>query len=235
MNEQIEELELYVNQLWADGLSSDLIKNLPLEIAFQDKRLVGIYMTQVYHYAVHTPRHQALVGVNRNNTNVKYMQYCFEHALEETGHELMALSDLRSLGFDIDATNMPGQLTSTNLLISFLYQEAQSAFPIQHLGYGFWSENACPFITEFMDSLMVSMGLKKGQMTFYSNHVTIDEGHANEVRKIVQHVVKTDEDWEGLKRVAKVSFDLTLGIIRDSYNAYQDLIEGKDSKFIAFK
>ena len=235
METKLQDLENYVNALWTEAMGSDMILHLPLHKTYQDKALVAIYLTQVYHYAVHTPRHQALVGVNMNNTNFKYMQYCFEHALEETGHELMALKDINALGYPITEENMPPQLPSTQLLIAFLYKEAQSKHPIHHLGYGFWSENACPFINEFMQSLMAAMQLGKNQMTFYSSHVTIDEHHASEVREIIKQVAKTDDDWKGMKRVAKISFDLTVGIIKDTFNVYNELRQNQNNDFSIFK
>ena len=231
----MNDLEAYVNNMWVEAMGSEFIQNLPQKDLFKDPRLVGMYLTQVYHYAVHTPRHQALVGVNKSNNHTKYMQYCFEHALEETGHELMALKDIRSLGFNLSPENMPQPLPSTSLLIALLYQEAQSQHPIYHLGYGFWSENACPFITTFMESLMVNMGLKREQLTFYSSHVTIDEGHAQEVRKIVSQVAQTAEDWEGMRRVAEISFELTVGIVKETIKAYEEMIAGTNNGFEMFR
>jgi hypothetical protein len=219
----VESFELFVNQMWLEGMSSHIIGELVKSDAFKDPKLVAMYLTQVYHYAVHTPRHQALVAINERNDNIKYMQYCFNHALEETGHELMALKDIQSLGYKIDSKSMPGRLPSTELMIAFLYQEAKSANPIHHLGYGFWSENACPFVNSFMESLMETNGLKRNQLTFYSSHVTIDESHAKEVRDIITNVATNDSDWEGMQRVAKITFDLTLGIVKETFEAYKNL------------
>lgn len=230
-----ESLEMYVNQMWSDTMNGEFIKELMNSNAFRDPKMVAMYLTQVYHYAVHTPRHQALVGVNEANNNVKYMQYCFEHALEETGHELMALKDIQSLGFQIDAKNMPGKLPSTDLLIAFLYQEAKGPNPIHHLGYGFWSENACPYVTSFMENLMEVIGLNRNQLTFYSSHVTIDESHAKEVREIISYVAKTESDWQGIQRVAKITFDLTLGIVKDTFEAYKNLGNDTSNHFELFK
>ena len=231
----LENFEKCINKMWKAGMASQLIKKLPHHGAFKDPRLVAIYLTQVYHYAVHTPRHQALVGANINNSNFKFMQYCFEHAYEETGHELMALSDIKSLGYDVSVDTVPGRLPSTDKLISFLYEEANSDHPVHHLGYGFWSENACPFIVDFMNDLMKSMGLVDQQMTFYTNHVSIDENHAKDVREIVAKVAKTESDWAGMHRVAKVTFDLTIQIVNESLAAYQQLIKGDSTEFSIFR
>lgn len=231
MEKKMQKLEQYVAELWTETLQSESARMLELDKAFKDKRTVAIYLSQVYHYAVHTPRHQALVGVNLNNKNLQYMHYCFDHAVEETGHELMALKDIRSLGFDVNHENMPPPLPSTQLLIAFLYSEARSEHPIHHLGYGFWSENACPFINSFMEDLMESMNLEKSQMTFYSGHVSLDKSHAHEVREIIKKVVKTNEDWKGLKRVVKITFDLTISIVKETLESYSKLINNESEDF----
>lgn len=235
MTDELIDFEGYVNGLWEEAMHSDLITQVAAGEIYKDPVLVAIYLTQVYHYAFHTPRHQALVGANRYNTDVHYMQYCFEHALEETGHELMALSDIRSLGYGLEAEDIPVQLPSTQLLIAYLYKQAQSENPVHHLGYGFWSENACPFIDQFMQSLMIIMGLERKQMTFYSSHVTIDEGHAKEVRNIIQRVARSGEDWKGMKQVARITFDLTLGMVRDSVHAYEQFKNGESDDFRIFR
>ena len=231
----LEDFENRVNKMWKRGMATEALKKLPHLSAFIDRRLVAIYLTQVYHYAVHTPRHQALVAVNVRNNNFKYMQYCFEHAFEETGHELMALNDIRSLGFDISPSKVPDRLPSTDKLISFLYEEANGENPIHHLGYGFWSENACPFIGEFMASLMKSMDIKNQQMTFYRNHVSIDEDHAKDVRKIINDVAKTESDWEGMHRVAERTFKLTIEIVNESIEAYEKLMKNESDLFQIFR
>ena len=234
MNHKLEQFEDEVNEMWMTAMNSSLIKNIQTGDAFKDKRIVAIYLTQVYHYAVHTPRHQAMAGININNKDFKYMQYCFEHAYEETGHELMAIKDIQSLGYSISSETMLPRLPSTDKLISFLYDEARSENPIHHLGYGFWSENACPFIGSFMQNLIDSMGLNDRQLTFYTSHVQIDEGHASEVRKVISNVAKEKSDWEGILRVAKVTFDLTVGIVRESFEAYKALRESKINQFSIF-
>ncbi len=234
MNSKLEELDNFINALWARHMSDVFVNGLYAQDKFRDKRLVAIYLSQVYHYAVHTPRHQALVGVNMNNTDPKYMQYCFDHAFEETGHELMALHDIQTLGFDVTAERMPASFASTDLMIAYLYRLAQGKNPIHHLGYGFWSENACPFINDFMQALMSAMSLQRNAMTFYSSHVTIDKEHALHVREIVGKVCKTDDDWNGVKRAAKITFDLTAAIVKDSIEEYDRMVDGTSTAFDVF-
>lgn len=78
------------------------------------------------------------------------------------------------------------------------------------------------------------MGVKNEQMTFYNSHSTIDIDHALSVREIIKHVAKTNDDWQGMKNVAKITFDLTLGIVKDSVDAYKALTKNESNNFNIF-
>ena len=118
----IDELDQMISNTWKEALMEPRIANFMDMPASRDKRIFCIYMVQVYHYAFHNPRNQALVGANLSNRHAQYMAFCFEHAMEETGHELMALHDLASVGvkFD-DHRKIPPPLRATELLIAYLY------------------------------------------------------------------------------------------------------------------
>jgi len=193
----------------------------------------ALYLTQVYHYASHTARNQALVAVNPNNRDIHYMQFCLEHALEETGHELMALHDLRSLGVVINdpEKEMPPALPSTQLLIAYLYRVAMHENPVQRLGYSFWAETSYGYIRDFMDNLSNNMQLDKKQMTFFYNHSTIDDKHAKDVEKILLHICKTEDDWKAVTQSAMITLDLTYQILRSVIDEYEKLVKNEPSDF----
>ena len=189
-------------------------------------------MIQVYYYAFHTARNQALVGLNLANTDSKYMQFCFEHALEETGHELMALHDLRSIGIIFkDKADIPEPLPSTDLLIAYLYYVAAHGNPVQRLGYSYWSETSYSFIRTFMDMLIQSMDLDKNQMTFFYSHSHIDDKHAKDVADILVKVCKTDKDWDAVKKVAKITLGLTNDMFQESFEEFLNLMRGDYSPY----
>jgi len=230
---QIDELDRIIADKWTSILEQPQALQFANSMMGKDRRVYALYLTQVYHYAFHTARNQALVAVNPENKDIKYMQFCLEHALEETGHELMALHDLRSIGIDIrdPQSQMPPALVPTQLLIAYLYRISQQGNPVRRLGYSFWAERSYKYIRDFMDNLGSNMQLEKKQMTFFYSHSVIDDKHARDVEEIVLHVCKTDDDWKAVTETAMITLDLTHDIIKAVLREYEKLVRGEASSF----
>jgi len=229
----LQALKDMIASKWENILEQPQALQFANSLMGKDRRVYALYLTQVYHYAFHTARNQALVAVNPNNTDIHYMQFCLEHALEETGHELMALHDLRSMGVVINdpEKDMPPALPPTQLLIAYLYRIATHGNPVQRLGYRFWAETSYDHIRGFMDKLSTSMQLDKKQMTFFYSHSSIDDKHAKDVEKILLHICKTEEDWEAVTRSAIITLDLTHQILKAVIDEYEKLVRDKPSDF----
>ena len=198
-----------------------------------DKRPYATFLTQVYYYTSHTARNQALVGSNLANTHVKYMQFCFEHALEETGHELMALHDLKAMGVpivDVDK-DMPPMLPATELLVSYLYWVSVQGNPLQRLGFSYWAERSYGVMGHIIDTMVEQLGLDKKQMTFYFNHSDIDDKHAKDVENILLVTCNTVADWKAVYRVAETTIDVSMQMMDQSITAYKALSEGNNPEF----
>jgi len=229
---KLDELEALIQSEWKQAMSQPRVAQFIETAAANDRRIIAVYLLQVYHYAFHTARNQALVGINMANTNTQYMQFCFEHALEETGHELMALHDLGTMGIKFeDKTSIPAPLPATELLIAYLYYVASQGNPVQRLGYSYWSETSYSFIRTFMDMLMQSMQLEKSQMTFFYSHSHIDDKHAEDVKRILQKVCTTEQDWDAVKRVAKTTLRLTNDMFHESFEEFLKLTRGEKSAY----
>jgi hypothetical protein len=218
---------------WQEILAQPLALNFLNSAAAGDPRLYAMYLTQVYQYTWHTARNQALVGVNPANTNVHYQKYCFEHALEETGHELMALHDLRALGVPLQdpQRELPPPFPATELLIAYLYWVSAQGNPVQRLGYSYWAEKSYDYVRPFVETMQGRMKLKHSQMTFFHNHATIDEKHAREVEEILIKVCKTPADWRAVQRVAETTLRLTADILTTVVEEYFKLVENSSDVF----
>lgn len=233
MKTKIEQLDKVISSKWQEILSRPQVMNFTSSLMGEDQRAFALYMTQVYHYAYHNARNQALVAVNLANKDVQYMKFCLKHALEETGHELMALHDLRSIGVPINdpEKDMPPVLTATELLIAYLYWVSSHGNPVQRLGYSYWSEKSYDYIKDYVKLFSKNMGLKKTQLTFYFNHSNIDERHAKEVEDIIKKVFKTEDDWKQGAKVAITTLELTSQIFFSVIGEYEKLAKGLPSEF----
>jgi hypothetical protein len=230
---ELQQLDTAISKKWEEILTQPQAVNFFNSLMGRDRRVYALYLTQVYQYAFHTARNQALVAVNPANVDTKYMQFCLEHALEETGHELMALHDLRSIGVPIDdpVKDMPPPMVPTELLIAYLYWISTHGSPVQRLGYSYWAERSYDYIGKFMDNLGKSMTLSKRQMTFYHNHASIDDKHAKDVEKILLSVCNTAEDWKHVTRSALTTIDLTNQILIGVTEEYKKLLLGEHSDY----
>lgn len=195
-----------------------------------DKRLYALYLTQTYEYTRHNARNQALVGVLAKDGNPQYQKFCFEHAMEETGHELMALHDAHSMGLPKD-TKLPGALPATEVLVAYLYWVSAQGNPVQRLGYSFWAENSYQHINPLIEKIRDTLQLKNSQMTFFVAHSAIDKEHAEEVERMLLQHCRTEQDWHDVERVAITSLKLTGDMLEDVYWEYQALADGKSSSY----
>lgn len=231
--EELDKLDAMIKLKFETYLSQPEIMHFIAQFIGNDKRPYATFLTQVYHYTSHTARNQALVGVNLANTHVKYMKFCFEHALEETGHELMALHDLKAMGVPIVDVekDMPPILPATELLVSYLYWVAVQGNPIQRLGFSYWAERSYGVVGHIVEVMAEQLNLDKKQMTFYFNHSDIDDKHAKDVEDILLITCKTREDWKEISKVASTTIDVSMEMMNQSIAAFKALSEGEESDF----
>ena len=192
-----------------------------------DRRLYALYMLETYHYTRHNARNQALVGVRAHDVSPQYQKFCFHHAEEETGHELMALHDVASLGLDKEAMPIPDPLPETETLIAYLYWVSLMGNPYQRLGYSYWAENVYHYIMPAIHALRDQLALSDHQLTFFIAHSEIDAEHAVEVQQVLTKNCATPQDWAAVERVMITSLNLTERMLEGVFDAYEQLRDGQ--------
>jgi len=230
---ELEALDALLEHTWAELLSRPVAANFLTSPASADRRMLALYLIQAYHYASHTSRNQAAVGVSMRTSNVHYLKYVYEHALEEVGHELMALHDLRALGVAIEdpARDMPAPLPETEVLIAYLYYVANFGNPVQRLGYSYWAESAYGVGQSFLDGITARMNLGREQLTFFHVHADIDAKHANDVEKALLKACETPADWKAVRRAAETSLRLNWAMIEAEFAEWEKLEAGEPSDY----
>jgi hypothetical protein len=201
-----------------------------IEAGEYDARLYAIYLIETFHYTKHNARNQALVGV-RSEAPPEYLRYCFRHALEETGHELMALHDLQKLGVCLENTPLPAPLSETEVLIAYLYWVSASGDPLGRLGYSYWAEDAYRHIQPLFSAVTKKLGLTSATSTFLSAHAAIDEEHAAAVRSLVKEQVRTPEQLSRIAEVMQTSLALTMRLFDALDREYRLVQESKSTRY----
>lgn len=228
----------YVKKL-KDSLNKEmeyLTKHGKLELlmtpGFADKRLYAIHMTETYHYTKHNAKNQALVATRSEEMSIGYMKFCLKHALEEVGHEMMALKDIQRLGFDITKDNLPRPLCSTQALIAYLYHISLNENPLGRLGYSFWAERVYEYIKPLLGLMEVGLSIPKNAMTFFNEHSDIDTKHAQEVDDIASRYIKTLEDFAIVEEVMKNSLRLTFEMGNEVIEQFEKVKNGEETRYL---
>lgn len=210
--EFLARLTTNLNKQWECILSENsLLKRMQSQPI--SKELYAQYMIETFHYTKHNARNQALVGVVASNISGGYQKFCMEHAAEETGHEYMALHDLKAIGIDIATVEQSTPLPETETLIAYLYYISATGNPVQRLGYSFWAESVYGYISPILTKLRSDLKLIPSQMTFFIAHSDIDADHAEEVKKVMLQNCRTPEDWAAVERVMTTSLNLTVQML----------------------
>ena len=196
-----------------------------------DKRFYGIYLIETYHYVKENPRHQAIIALRETNAPINYLKFCYEHAEEETGHEMMAYHDLKSLGLENDEIKLGPPLSSTEILIAYLYRISQFGNPLRRLGYSFWAEDSYQYIQELLKSIAENLSLGKENMTFLVSHSTIDEKHSKEIEQMIVHFCKDSNDFESILEIMNVTLTLQSNMLDEIVNEYRKLEQNESFKY----
>ncbi|AOK54677.1 iron-containing redox enzyme family protein [Burkholderia stagnalis] len=233
IDQQFTALEQRIRATWGEILDNSSLAQ-SIRTGEFSKELYMIYMLETYHYTSHNARNQALAGV-AHPENPVYMKFCFDHAADEAGHEMMALHDLRSLGNANDELQLPAPLPSTETLIAYLYWASKHGNPFRRLGYSFWAESSYDYINPLIGKVKEQLGLKDSQLTFFVAHSAIDEEHAREVRNVIERVAKTASDWDAIGETAEISLRLTGRMLDEVYAEYVKLASGQPSRYSAVR
>jgi len=232
----LENLDLQMAQHWSTILETPLAKEIQAILTSGDRQLYALWLIQVAHLTKHTSAHQALVGTRFKEISHIYMKFCYEHALEEVGHELMALQDLKKIGAPATTIDdLPKPLDATEQLTAYLYYVAQHAHPATRLGFSYWAEKCYPFIQSLASGAQKSMGLSDHQMTFFVSHSRIDEKHAMDVQNVIERICKTPEDWRAVAEGMRVSLRLAIQIFEQIHQLSKSLKDNAEySTFLGF-
>jgi pyrroloquinoline quinone (PQQ) biosynthesis protein C len=191
-----------------------------------DRRLYALYLIETFHYTRENPRHQALVGA-RADADPQYSRFCLKHAADELGHEMMALHDLRSLGYDVTADDLPEPLEETQVLSAYLYWISERANPLGRVGYSFWAESSYEHIGPMLAAAQTTLDLEDRHMTFLVAHAKIDADHAAEVDAVLRRFATTTDDWATVGRVMRTSLRLTVEMLDAVAREYRAVADGR--------
>ncbi|MBL9039497.1 MAG: iron-containing redox enzyme family protein [Archangium sp.] len=196
-----------------------------------DRRLYGIYLVETFHYTKHNARNQALVATRNERLDLHYVKFCLAHALEEAGHEYMALADLNSMGPQFTEAQLPEPLPDTETLIAYLDRVGSTGNPYARLGYSYWAESIAAFTGASRALFAARLDLRADQLTFLEAHAKIDEKHFEQVQAIMARCLTTDDDWRAVEAVMLHTLLLTGRIMEQVMGQYLLVLDGQPTRY----
>ncbi len=228
-HESFNKLNFALKKLWDRELSRSKFINF-IENNQVPKHLYAQYLIETYHYTQHNALNQALVGARMDINNFSYQRFCFHHAEEEVGHQMMALNDINNMGYRFDENELPKALPQTTVLIAYLYWISTQGNPIQRLGYSFWAENCYSYIAPILKKVRTDLDLADKHMTFFVAHAEIDSDHSAEVERMIKKVCLTEQDSRDLSEVMETSLVLTVNMMDAVFEDYQAFRAGHSDR-----
>jgi hypothetical protein len=232
--DNLEKLENRMAEVWAEILSRPFAKEIQSILGKGDRKLYALWLCQVAHLTQHTSAHQARVGMRIGEISFPYAKFCFEHAAEEVGHEMMAVHDLRKIGARVEkVSDLPPAFSATQKLTAYLYFAAEHAHPNTRLGFSYWAEKCYPYLQMMVANTQKALNLENRQMTFFVSHAVIDEKHARDVEHVIGLVCKTPADWAAVETGMIDTLEMAVNIFEEIHRQVsQDLLSNEYRDFL---
>jgi pyrroloquinoline quinone (PQQ) biosynthesis protein C len=173
------------------------------------------YLVNAYHYAGHSPKVMAIAAARCMDDHAELAAYLLKHALEERGHDLWALSDLRSLGVAEDEVKRTDPVPSCSALIGYVHYVAEVADPVGLFGWMWVLEAVGEDLGSAVAAKLKGSLPARVQSRFITGHGVADTVHAHELEEKIEDHVRTDESRASVHRVADVVADLYVRMFRE--------------------
>lgn len=172
------------------------------------------YMTDVYSYAKHSSQVIALAGSRLVLSHPRLAEYLFHHATEELGHDEWAASDLHELG--VPEGELPKLEPSSACLrmIGLEYYWATQANPVGLFGWMFVLESLGGKVGGGIAAAIDDALQLQGRCTqFLRGHAEADAQHSEDLCRVIEASVRSEEDRSAFARMARESLDLYCSIL----------------------
>lgn len=189
------------------------------KMKLENQALYANWLAQTYYFVRHSVR---LLNLSAGLTPFElqfFHQRAQEHADEEKGHEILAVNDLKSLGYHPSDFK---ELAATQSLYQCQYYAIQNLHPLSFLGY-----------VLFLETLPVVMGydlVTQLQNLYGPKAVSFVKVHAQEdpshVQKLIEVINQLDQRTLSLiKRNLVLSSSLYQNMIRELLVESQGLVQ----------
>lgn len=164
-------------------LMSQEFKNYP----WDNKFAYAEFLAQTYYYVCHSTKLLFAAAVRFSPEDQSLYNRFIEHSGEENAHELLALGDLKKLGFDIK--DFP-ELPQTRTMYEIQYHKIEHRDPVALMGYILALETmAANEIQDTRTKLLETYG--RNCINFIRVHADEDPDHIEKAIEVVEGLRKS--------------------------------------------
>jgi hypothetical protein len=147
------------------------------------------YLRETYHLVRHTSRMLALGGARLGDDRRELRNWFFEQVLEENGHDLFCIKDLKNIEFDLDTSQNTTPNAGAWGLITQNYYMATYGNPVGILGVATATEGlGADFGTKFSNVMMTQYRIPSNAVTFLRSHGGFDARHLQEAIEAIEFI-----------------------------------------------
>ena len=179
-----------------------------------DPQVYGRYLTNVWHYAIHSSTVIGLAGARAVRDNPKLADYLLHHAREELGHDEWALQDLAALGLDEATVRRTRPVPACAAMIGYEYYIAGHANPVGLFGWLYVLEAMGDDLGHIVSDLIEAGGNLPDGVKFLRGHGEADAAHTEDLTRQIRDNVN-DRDRPDIHHVADVVGDLYVRIFEE--------------------
>lgn len=155
---------------------------------WEDRTAYAHWIGQTYYFVDHTTVFLSLIAAKYGIEAKRAHLETLHHLREESGHEKMALADLKAMGFEI--SQIP-ELGETALLYQNQYYWIERRGPTSHAGYSLMLEGIAGRQGDKITK-RIEQAHGKGTAKFLKVHVTADKDHFAEGVERLSHASDTE-------------------------------------------
>ena len=174
-------------------------------------------LREIYFYARESPPFFAAILIHLRGAQREYIKKMLQHASSETGHDELALADLRALGVHTDNTPNERPLPATSALIGFSFYLIQYLNPVSYLGFVFHLEYLPTHFGQQYAQGFLQADVPMNAMSFLLEHTEADVGHNLLMADYVEHLLLNQRDVDDTIYAMQVTSVLFANLVEAAF------------------
>ncbi|USD21092.1 iron-containing redox enzyme family protein [Microbulbifer variabilis] len=187
------------------------------EIALQE---YVAFLTQAYHHVKHTVPLLMACGSRLTQQQEWLREAVAEYIEEETGHQEWVLNDIAACGGDAEAVRNGRPNLSTELMVSYAYDNIARGNPLSFFGMVHVLEGTSTAVaTKAARAIQKTHGLPNKAFSYLLSHGDLDIGHVDFFKGLMNRIDNPD-DQAAILHCSRVMYRLYGDIFRELDNPF---------------